>query len=53
MGRPTKDPGEKKSEQVVVNITMQEKDKIQKIADKEGLSLSQLCLKALKKQKYL
>ena len=53
MGRPTKNPSEKKSEQVVVNLTMQEKDKIQKIADKEGLSLSQLCFKALKKQKYL
>lgn len=53
MGRPKKNPDEKKSEQIVVNITMQEKNKIQKIADEEGLSLSQLCLRALKKQKYL
>lgn len=53
-GRPkTKDIEKKKNHHIFVNLTKDQKIKIQEKADKDGVSLSQICIQALKKQKII
>lgn len=51
VGRPRKT--NKKTAKVFVNLTESEKQKLDKIALKENLSLSQICYKALKNSKII
>ncbi|AXX96343.1 hypothetical protein [Arcobacter ellisii] len=53
IGRPTSSKDKKKSAKVFVNLTEKQKLNLQIISEKEGLSLSQLCIKALKKSEYI
>lgn len=53
-GRPEiKDIEKKKNHHVFVNLTKDQKKKIQAKADKDGISLSQICIQALKAQKVI
>ena len=47
-GRPKASASRKKSEKIFVNLTKEQKSKLLKVAEKEDLSLSHICLKALK-----
>lgn len=53
VGRPKATAHKKKSAKVFVNITDEQKKKLMKLSDEEDLSLSQLCIKALKIAKYI
>ncbi len=53
IGRPKKTKEMKKSEKVFVNLTINEKKKLELRAMKENLSFSQLCHKALRGMKYI
>jgi hypothetical protein len=49
IGRPKIIESKKKSEQIFVNLTSEQKEKLSAIAEKEDRSLSQICVQALKK----
>jgi len=51
-GRPKASASRKKSEKIFVNLTKEQKNKLLKVAEKEDLSLSHICLKALKSAGY-
>ena len=53
IGRPKIPPTEKKSEKIFVNLTPKQKQKLEQYAKKNDLSMSQVCLKALKKVGYI
>jgi uncharacterized protein (DUF1778 family) len=53
VGRPSVIDKKKKSSHVYLNLTAKEKEKLQKAAEAENRSLSQLCIHVLKKAKYL
>lgn len=53
MPRPKKKQDEQKVSHISINLTQEEKQKLQIIAKKRDLSLSQLCLEALRGQKLL
>lgn len=53
VGRPKSIKGKKKSAKIFVNLTEIQKLKLVKISEEEDLSLSQICLKALKKCGYI
>ena len=53
VGRPRVNTSKKKSAKVFINLTDTQKKKLMELAELEDLSLSQLCLKALKMTKYL
>jgi hypothetical protein len=53
MPRPKLKQEKQKIAHISINLTQEEKQKLQIIADKKGLSLSQLCLVALRDQKFL
>lgn len=53
VGRPKVSLVKKKSAKIFINLTEEQKNKLEKIAEKEDLSLSQLCLKALKTAKLI
>ena len=53
MGRPKVPDNKKKSHQIFVNLTEEEKKKLYALAEKEGLSLSQLGRIALKKARFI
>ena len=53
IGRPTSSKDKKKSAKVFVNLTVKQKLNLKIISEKEDLSLSQLCLKALKNSGYI
>lgn len=53
-GRPKiKDIEKKKNCHIFVNLTKEQKKKIQAKSDKDGVSLSQICIQALKAQKVI
>lgn len=52
-GRPKKTANQKKSAKVFINLTEKQKSKLFMLAEMEDLSMSQLCVKALKKVGYL
>lgn len=52
-GRPKKTPNKKKSAKVFINLTEKQKSILSMLAEMEDLSMSQLCVKALKKAGYL
>ena len=52
-GRPPVKKEKKKSSHIFVNLTNIQKKKLVKIADEKDLSLSRLCLEALKKAGYI
>ena len=53
MARPKKTKEEQRLDSITVNLTSKEKKQLQITADKECISLSQLCLRALKNQKLI
>jgi len=53
VGRPKKTINKKKSAKVFVNLTENQKNKLMQFAEAEDLSLSQLCVKSLKKSGYI
>lgn len=53
MSRPKKEQKEQKASHISINLTQEEKQKLLIIAKKRDLSLSQLCLAALRDQKLL
>ena len=53
VGRTRVNTSKKKSAKVFINLTDTQKKKLMELAELEDLSLSQLCLKALKMTKYL
>lgn len=53
VGRPRVSLAKKKNAKIFINLTQEQKNKLEKLAEAEDLSLSQLCLKALKKNRYL
>ncbi len=53
VGRPKKIVQKKKSAKVFVNLTKVQKDKLMQLAEEEDLSMSQLCVKSLKKLGYI
>jgi hypothetical protein len=52
-GRPKKIVNKKKSAKVFVNLTEEQKNKLILLAEEEDLSMSQLCVKSLKKLGYI
>jgi len=48
-GRPKKDASQKASEQIFINVTPSEKEKIEKAAQELGISVSALCKISLAK----
>ena len=50
IGRPRKPDKAKKSAKIFINMTEEQKFKLIKKAEKDDLSLSQICLQALKAQ---
>lgn len=52
-GRPKKDPAKKLDVQVFVSVSKTEKKKLEELSEEEGLSISQLCRRALKASKML
>jgi len=52
-GRPKKIVNKKKSAKVFVNLTEEQKSKLMLLAEEEDLSMSQLCVKSLKKLGYI
>ena len=53
IGRPYVTDKKKKSSHIYINLTALQKIQLEKIAEEEDRSLSQLCIQALKKAKYL
>jgi uncharacterized protein YdaU (DUF1376 family) len=53
VGRPKKTANQKKSAKVFINLTEKQKSILFMLAETEDLSMSQLCVKALKKAKYI
>jgi len=53
VGRPKSKPNKKKSAKVFINLTEEQKSSLSALAETEDLSMSQLCVKALKKVKYI
>lgn len=53
IGRPKKTKAMKKSEKIFVNLTIDEKKKLELLAIKENVSFSQICHKALRAMKYI
>lgn len=53
VGRPKISLAKKKTAKIFINLTNEQKNKLEKIAEKEDLSLSQLCLRALKTAKLI
>lgn len=53
VGRPKKTKATKKSEKIFVNLTIEEKKKLELFAIKENVSFSQICHKALRDMKYI
>lgn len=53
VGRPKSKPNKKKSAKVFINLTEEQKSNLSALAETEDLSMSQLCVKALKKVKYI
>lgn len=53
VGRPKSKPNKKKSAKVFINLTEEQKSSLSVLAETEDLSMSQLCVKALKKAKYI
>lgn len=53
VGRPLKPDKTKKSAKIFINMTEDDKIKLMKFAEKENLSLSQVCYKALRESKFL
>lgn len=53
VGRPKKTADKKKSAKVFINLTEEQKDKLMLLSEEEDLSMSQLCLKSLKKLGYI
>jgi len=53
VGRPRKSDKVKKSAKIFINMTEEQKNKLVKEAEKLDLSLSQICLQALKAQKII
>ena len=53
VGRPKKTINKKKSAKVFVNLTENQKNKLMQLAEEEDMSLSQLCVKSLKKLGYI
>lgn len=53
VGRPKKTANKKKSAKIFINLTEKQKSTLCILAEKEDLSMSQLCVKALKKAGYL
>lgn len=53
-GRPKeKDIEKKKNYHIFVNLTKEQKEKIQAKADEDDVSLSKICIQALKAQKVI
>lgn len=52
-GRPPSKEKDKKKYKVVLNLTKQQKDQLDKIATKYCLSLSQVCIAGLREVEYL
>ena len=52
-GRPKSLKARKKSEKIFVNLTERQKREIAQLSEKEDLSLSQVCVKALKNAGYI
>lgn len=50
VGRPKKSDRNKKNQKIFINMTLEQKKRLQKKAEEEELSLSQICLRALKAQ---
>jgi len=48
-GRPKKEASQKASEQIFINVTPSEKEKIEKAAQELGISISSLCKISLAK----
>jgi len=53
VGRPKISLAKKKTAKIFINLTNEQKSKLEKIAEEEDLSLSQLCLRALKTAKLI
>ena len=53
MARPKVATKKKKTQQIFINITENEKKKLSRIAEEKGVSLSQLGRMALKKANYI
>lgn len=53
VGRPKTTNIKKKTAKIFVNMTEKQKLTLKNISDKEDLSLSQICLKALKECGYI
>ena len=53
VGRPKKTANKKKSAKIFINLTEKQKNTLSILAEREDLSMSQLCVKALKKVGYL
>lgn len=53
VGRPLKSNESKKSAKIFINMTEEQKEKLVKKAEETDLSLSYICLQALKNQKII
>lgn len=53
VGRPRKLDKLKKSEKIFINMTEEEKNKLIKKSEEQDVSLSYICLQALRKAGYL
>ncbi|MFA5428398.1 MAG: hypothetical protein WC279_09370 [Sulfurimonas sp.] len=52
-GRPPLKKNKKKDEKIFVNLNTSQKIQIKKLAEKDDISLSRVCLNALKKAGYI
>jgi len=52
-GRPKKTASKKKSAKVFINLTEEQKSNLFILGETEDMSMSQLCVKALKKVGYI
>ena len=44
-GRPPKKPSEKQSERITVNLSLAERKRLEKLAEKEGVHLAELIMR--------
>ena len=50
-GRPPKPPEKKQSEQIMVYLTPSERQRLERLAEKEGLSIAALIMRPWREQK--
>ncbi len=53
VGRPKKTADKKKSAKIFINLTEKQKSTLYILAEREDVSMSQLCIQALKKAGYI